>query len=712
MRSAKFSRQGRRRFGIILSPAFRPFTFAPGTQTTLTYDVELYAMDSLDDWFPYREYRPHQREMLELAASVARDGGIAMIDAPTGSGKSSVVSALLAESRGRKVFVAVRTISQLATFMRELELIRKKRGGLKFAYLIGKSSMCPLGGEGDVHRRCEGVKSFSTALMRERAQKGSLVPANDRQIKQQIRKMDPEHPLICPYFIHGKSFVEPEDAGLKMIPSAALRVRAERVSTELIWPDQLAGFCGDICPYDTMMHAARDADVVLVNFYHLFDDAIREQIYLSLGVEGHDALLLIDEAHNCGDVVQSIESVTIEERDIVQAGHELSGRRRSPQADAIVQILPQITRFMEALKGSHEVEDWFDPAIFQRMVLSGTLYRNVEEIVDDLLKISEGIREKNMQAGEFRESAIERLTEFFYRIFRSAADPAYLTVYRKEEEGAVALEVRNIDPSTKLQEIARAHACTVLISGTLSPIESYRRYYFGDLPVTTISLPNSFPPENRRIFCANDITTAYSMRRDRENLARTEDYITTFARIPGNLAVYFPSYDLLNTFADRCAPRIRKKQIYIESKDTSASAAMLREFMALPGTGRSGILFAVCGGKWSEGLDYRGEMLSGALVIGLPLAPFNRVRKMVIDYFRMKFGEEGEFISYTLPAINRALQALGRVLRTPEDRGMLVLGEKRFLERRVHAGLPPWMQEEMTACTVEEFRKEAERWRS
>jgi len=670
-------------------------------------------MATLDDWFPYREYRPHQREMLDLAASVARDGGIAMIDAPTGSGKSSVVSALLAESRGRKVLVAVRTISQLATFMRELELIRKKRGGLKFAYLIGKSSMCPLGGEGDVYRRCEGVKAFSTALMRERAQKGSLVPANDRHIRQQIRKMDPDHPLICPYFIHGKSFVEPEDAGLKMIPSAALRVRAERVSTEMIWPDQLAGFCGDICPYDTMMHAARDADVVLVNFYHLFDDIIREQLYQSLGIEGHDALLLIDEAHNCGDVVQSIESVTIEERDIVQAGHELAGRRRSQhQAEAVAQILPQITRFMEALKASHETEDWFEPAIFQKMILAGTLYRSMEEVVDDLLKISEGIREKNMQAGEFRESAIERLTEFFYRIFRSAADPAYLTVYRKGDDGSVALDVRNIDPSNKLQEIAQAHACCVLISGTLSPIESYRRYYFGDLPVTTISLPNSFPPENRRVLCANDITTAYSMRRDRENLARTEDYITTFAALPGNLAIYFPSYDLLNTFAERCAPRIRKKQVYIEPKDTGTAAAMLREFMGLPGTGRSGVLFAVCGGKWSEGLDYRGEMLSGALVIGLPLAPFNRVRKMVIDYFRMKFGEEGEFISYTLPAINRALQALGRVLRTPEDRGMLVIGERRFLEPRVRSGLPPWMQAEMTVCTVDQFGKEAGRWRS
>ncbi|HOU80049.1 MAG TPA: helicase C-terminal domain-containing protein, partial [Methanoregulaceae archaeon] len=124
-----------------------------------------------------------------------------------------------------------------------------------------------------------------------------------------------------------------------------------------------------------------------------------------------------------------------------------------------------------------------------------------------------------------------------------------------------------------------------------------------------------------------------------------------------------------------------------------------------------GILFAVAGGKWSEGLDYRGELLSGAMVIGLPLAPYNQVRKMTIDYFRHKFGPDGEFISYTLPALNRAEQAIGRVLRTPEDRGILVLGEKRFLEPRVKAGLPGWIREEMVECTVESFGKVMKRWK-
>jgi len=670
-------------------------------------------MTSLDDWFPYAHYRPHQWKMLEIAAACGESGGIAMIDAPTGSGKSSVVSALLSVSRGRKVIVAVRTVSQLTTFLRELQLIREKRGDLKFAYLIGKGNMCPLGGEGDVYRRCEGVKAFSSALMRERADSGAVSPAKDPLIRQQIRRIDREHPLICPYYIHSRSYAESADSGMKMIPSRDLRTRAGRVSTEVILPEHLSKFCGDVCPYETMLHAAREADVVILNFHHLFNDAVREQIYLSLGIEAADTLLLVDEAHNCGDVVQSIESVVLQEKDIELAGYELRQQRQiSGEAEGIAHILPQIRAFMEMLKGSRETEDWFDPAIFTRLLLRESLYKEMDRVVDDLLAISEKTREKNKKAGEFRETAIERLTTFMYRIFRSAADPAFLTVYRRDEEEGVSLEVRNIDPSTKLQEIAQAHGCCVFISGSLSPVKSYCRYYFGDeLPVTTISLPNSFPKRKRLLLCARDITSTYTMRRDRQNIQLIRDYISTFTTLPGNLAVYFPSYEMLNTFADESGAHIRGKEVFAEPRDAGGAGIALKKFMNLPQQGRSGVIFAVCGGKWSEGLDYRGEMLSGALVVGLPLAPYNRVRRMVINYFKNKFGSEGEFISYTLPAVNRAVQALGRVLRTPDDRGVLVLGERRFLEPRIGAGLPPWMQEEMTECTINTFREAIRRWR-
>lgn len=671
-------------------------------------------MDDLESWFPYPTFRPHQREMLDLAGAVAREGGIAMIDAPTGSGKSSVISAMLAVRADRKVLIAVRTVSQLDTFVRELSLVRKKQPSLRFAYLIGKGSMCPLPGQGDIYRRCEGVKAFSTALMKERAQKGSLVPARDPTIRLQLKKQDPEHPLLCPYFIASRHFVQADESTtLRMVPSASLRARADRLSGDAVSPRDLGAICGDCCPYEAMLQAARNADVVILNYHHLFDDEIRESLYQSLGIESpKDVLLLVDEAHNCGDVVQEIQSVECDSATIEQASHELSGLRRyQSSAGAILELLPRVERFIEGLRVSPELMDWFDPTIFSRMVLRGSLYQSTSQVVDDLVEIRDFVREKNIEAGDFKETAIERLTLFFYRIDRAARDPSFLSIFRRVDEEHHALAVRNIDPAPHLSEVAVLHWCAVLISGTLSPVDSYRRYYFEDLPVRTIDLPNAFPRKNRLVLATRDITTAYSQRQNRDNTALIEEYIVAFAAAPGNLAVYFPSYQLLEQYAERCARRIRSKQCFIEPKEAADASAALRQFLSLPGKGQAGVLFAVTGGKWSEGLDYRGEMLSGAMVVGLPLAPFNRVRRMVIDYFVRKFGDEGEFISYTLPAINRALQALGRVLRTPEDRGLLVLAEQRFLEDRVRSGLPPWMQEELTQVELSTFKAAVSRWR-
>jgi DNA excision repair protein ERCC-2 len=283
-------------------------------------------------------------------------------------------------------------------------------------------------------------------------------------------------------------------------------------------------------------------------------------------------------------------------------------------------------------------------------------------------------------------------------------------VYRREQE-RVSLEVRNIDPGGQISLLARAHACCILISGTLSPVEGYRKLYFGSLPVTTLTLPNAFPAENRTVLCAQDITTAFSQRHDpknRENICR---YIREFARVRGNIAIYFPSYQLLESFRACCPIPSTRKIIFFEPRDASEAQVALRKFLALPAEGESGLIIGVCGGKWSEGLDYRGEMLSGAMVIGLPLAPYNRVRQMIIQYFRNRFGEEGEFISYTLPAINRALQALGRVLRTPEDQGVLVLGERRFLDPRIGGALPAWMQQEVEVCDTGSLAEHLEEWR-
>ncbi len=563
------------------------------------------AMDSFDPFFPYAEYRPHQREMLAFAAEVAREGGIGMIDAPTGSGKSSVVASLLAERKNRKIVIAVRTVSQLTTFIRELALVKKKQPKLKIVYLVGKKSMCPLGGEGDVYRRCEGVKTFSSSLMRDRAEKGALVPIKDPFIVQQIRRMDREHPLICPYFIASKMFVPGDTGGLKMVPSTTVRSKSERVLADPVRPQELAGFAGDICPYELMMHAAKNADVIILNYHHLFDREIREQLYANLNVESQDVMLLIDEAHNCGDTIQSIESIGLAQKDLEQAIRELSGMKRHHKgAEAVQHVLPRLTDFIRGLANSTEPEDWFDPGIFDRMVVKGSLWKDMDDIVDELMGLAETIRDRNQKAGEFRETAIERLTVFLYRLSQSSNNPAYLTVYKKTEEGII-LEVRNIDPSAPLTEICSQHACCIMISGTLSPVESYRRLYFNNAKVSTLALPNSFPKENRLICCATDITTAYSLRQNKENTDRIVRYIAAFAALKKNRAIYFPSYQILESYASLAAETISRRKIYIEPRDAAGAGAVLNEFLSLPSQGESGLCLpcaAVSGVKdWTTG---------------------------------------------------------------------------------------------------------------
>ncbi len=663
------------------------------------------------DFFPYQTYRKNQKEMLEEVEKTAEENGILLIDAPTGSGKSSVIASLLAKANGRKILVAVRTISQLHIFIRELDLIRqKKQPTLKFVYLIGKGNMCPLGGYGDVYRRCEGVKAFTSALMQQRAERGSFDPATDKQILEQIRKQDREHPLICPYFVNSRVFIQSDEGGRRMIPSPELRRKSEIAQKQIVRPSELLNFAGKVCPYDLMLSAAKGADVIICNYYHLFNDDIREQLYVNFQCEEHNVMLLIDEAHNLGDVIQTIQSIRIRDTDIEAAANEIASLRDKVRgSEAVRHILPRIAEFIDGLQRSNEAEDWFDPQIFNRFIIKGSLYEKPEAMLEDIISIKEAMRERGIERGDYRESAIEKLCEFLIRLYRSSTDPSFLTVYTKDAE-TITLEVRNIDPADRLQELVSKHAATILISGTLSPVDSYRKYYFGSMPVKTLSLANSFPKENRMVLGTRDITTAFSKRQNAENTQAIVAYILAFAKLPGNIAVYFPSYQLQSRFAEACVSRIRTKQVFIEPRESDEANEALKEFISLPVKHKSGILFAVCGGKWSEGLDYRGDQLTAALVIGLPLAPFTPVRRMVNSYYRRKFGAEGEFIAYTLPAINKSMQALGRVLRTENDRGVLILGDQRFLEGEIFGGLSPWMQDELMECDVDTVKSKLEKW--
>jgi DNA excision repair protein ERCC-2 len=284
------------------------------------------------------------------------------------------------------------------------------------------------------------------------------------------------------------------------------------------------------------------------------------------------------------------------------------------------------------------------------------------------------------------------------------------------------LEVNKIDPAANIRRITDNINATIMLSGTFSPLEAYELYLLGEENrATKLCLPNPFPRENRLILAAKKATTQLEIREDSDNREEISGHIRSIIEcIPGNVAVFFTSYPMMNAYKEVCLSSCRRtgKKLCVEPRSADDVPQILREFFRLAGRG-GGVLTGVCGGKLAEGIDYKGEALNAVAVIGLPLAAYNEIQREINGYYTRKYGQaKGMLIAYTLPAINRGLQAAGRVIRAESERGVLLFCDRRFSEQgpgEVGSFLPGWVREEMILADAREGReiilKKADEWK-
>jgi len=675
-------------------------------------------MAQISDYFPYPSYRQHQREMLEAVAATAETGGILMIDAPTGSGKSSVIAPLLAKANGKKILVAVRTTTQLNIFINELNLIRKeKKPDLTYAYILGRGNVCPYKEiYPELHSACKKLKEKSGSLMNQAIDKGYNRPEFCPEIKEIIANENQEEPTICPAYIHGICRSDDLDSQFAFTPEA------EDLIHELIYtnipPDQLIEKAGSHCPYELMKAAAIRSDVIILNYVHILPTYIRPKLYKSLHCQPENIILLFDEAHNVGETILEHQSVTLTKRNLERITKELTKyNENNAYALALLPIITNIQNFMNKLMHKKFEEDTFSPQEFESALVHSTKYNTIEDIMLDVIEIGTLIEIDYSKSNDYREPAISKLWQFLYRFNCIKTNSDYLPIYLKERksdlETEIKLKIRYIDPADILKDITDEHYATIFISGTLQPLEEYKKYYFRDKEIKLFSSPNVFPEKNRCIIGVNDVTSVSSRRTDPENNYNILTCINSLDKLPGNIAVYFPSYAFMYKYLELYKRCKSGKKIIVEPqnpKDRDEAARLIQEFCNLPKKGDAGILFAVCGGKWSEGLDFKGEMLTGVLVIGHPLSPFTEVRRKINALFDAKFhGKKGSFLSYDLPAINKSLQAFGRVLRTESDTGVLILAETRYTSRFL-SKFPGWVNNEMKICSSKQVRSLIQDW--
>ena len=291
------------------------------------------------------------------------------------------------------------------------------------------------------------------------------------------------------------------------------------------------------------------------------------------------------------------------------------------------------------------------------------------------------------QPAEFREA----LLALYFRLhsFRRTAevyDERFVTII--ESDPATKVRLFCLDPSLLLRKALARGKAAIFFSATLTPMDYYRTLLGGAPEDPVLQLASPFPPENLAVLIHDRIQTHFKGRA--ESIGDVVAAIGTLVQgRRGNYLVYFPSYQYLNDVLREF--QVSHPTVPVLVQRPGMTEPERDEFLAAFSVehGETLVGFAVLGGIFGEGIDLVGERLIGAVIVGVGLPQLCVERDLIRDYFQQQNAAGFEY-AYTFPGMNRVLQAIGRVIRSENDHGVVLLIDARFNEVRYRRLFPSW----------------------
>jgi DNA excision repair protein ERCC-2 len=427
-----------------------------------------------------------------------------------------------------------------------------------------------------------------------------------------------------------------------------------------------------ICPYYLGQELVRWADVLVGDVHHLFDAS--GQLWGLMQAMDWKLDVLVDEAHNLVERARMMYSGELGPRQV---------RAAVPLAPAALRgVLNGLAQAMDALLAEA-------PALYA--VLDAAPDAFVQALQAAAGALAEHFNEHPLAVGALLDFHFE--LQRFVRLVEALSDHSLLDLQRPAEggEGEAAADdalvsVRNVAPACFLRQRFKALHSATLFSATLSPPD-YARQLLG-LPDNTawIDVPPAFPAEHLVVQVADRISTRYAHRA--ASLKRLVGVIARqFDAHPGNYLAFFSSFEYLEQAASRLAAE--RPDIAQWRQDRHMGVGARQDFLARFRPQGQGIGFAVLGGVFAEGVDLPGSLLIGAFIATLGLPPVSEVQDQMQARLDKLFGADLGYADL-IPAMQKVVQAAGRVLRTPEDRGWLWLLDDRYRRDDVVRLLPPW----------------------
>ena len=457
------------------------------------------------------------------------------------------------------------------------------------------------------------------------------------------------------------------------LPAARASVLASDASVLDHARVQAAAAAHEICPYYLSQELARWADVVVGDYNYYFDSSAL--LYALSQRNEWQTTVLVDEAHNLVERARGMYSASLDAATLKEV------RKHAPP------ILKQpLARIAKAWRKAQ-------PATDAPYTLLGdphsTLLNALQEgaaAITDYLTHAEAGHNSSLQRFYFDLLRFGALAETFGE--HSLFDVT-------QERGNASLNIRNVVPALFLAPRFAASRSTVLFSATLSPHGYFSRLLGLPENHVWLDVPAPFTPDQLHVQVAQHISTRYAHRA--QSVAPIVELITQqYAQRPGNYLAFFSSFDYLSqvakAFAHAQADALPADRISYWLQDRGMDEASRAAFITRFTTTSQGIGFAVLGGAFSEGIDLPGDRLIGAFIATLGLPQINAINEQIRARMQLLFAAGYDY-AYVYPGLQKVVQAAGRVIRTPQDRGTLHLMDDRFSQPEVRALLPTWWPE-------------------
>ena len=477
--------------------------------------------------------------------------------------------------------------------------------------------------------------------------------------KEKICKMDEVNcnPEYCPY---ANGYFDRINNSLKDILAKYndySKDNIEKISEEYM-----------LCPFELSLDLTNLSDVIICDYNYVFDP----RVYLKrfFDTKTTDYTFLIDEAHNLVDRAREMYSATLNEEKFVKVKKLISKKDKR-----ITRVIKEIQSYFE-----DKLEDL--TTLDENDLVESEAPLELCEILSSFIKfVDEYLARTNEEN--------EELMDLYFDVYSFLSisdfyDKNYTTIYTKTFNG-MTIKIYCVNPQKVIEEKMKKAKSNIIFSATLIPMDYFMKMYSYDEEDFIINLKSPFDVKNRLLMIGDNVATTYNKRFETsEDIA---SYIANCVQAKkGNYMVFFQSYKYMDLVFDKIKENY--PNINTSIQESNMSEEEKEEFLSMfdEDNKETHVGFCVLGGHFSEGIDLTNDKLIGVIIVGVGMPQIGIERDIIKDH--MKDSNKGFDYAYVYPGMIKVLQAAGRCIRTDDDKGVILLLDNRYSQRRYQSLFP------------------------